>query len=59
MYVTPVTDVCGPNMKEGWPDHLLIMIQMLVPAGVVDCCGFPSSSIACSITQPQQKWTCS
>ena len=37
MYVTPVTDVCGPNMKEGWPDHFLIMIQMLIPAGVVDC----------------------
>jgi hypothetical protein len=24
-------------LKEGWPDHLLIMIQMLIPAGVVDC----------------------
>ena len=22
-------------MKEGWPDHFLIMIQMLIPAGVV------------------------
>jgi len=20
-----------------WPDHFLIMIQMLIPAGVVDC----------------------
>ncbi len=46
-------------LKEGWPDHLFIMIQMLIPAGVVDCCGFPSSSITCSITQPQPKWTCS
>jgi len=36
MYVTPVTDVCGPNMKEGWPDHILLMIRMLIPAGVVD-----------------------
>jgi hypothetical protein len=27
-------------LKEGWPDHFLIMIQMLVPSGVVDCCGF-------------------
>jgi hypothetical protein len=25
-------------LKEGWPDHSLIMIQMLIPAGVVDCC---------------------
>ena len=24
-------------MKEGWPDHFLIMIQMLIPARVVDC----------------------
>ena len=24
-------------LKEGWPDHFLIMIQMLIPAGVVDC----------------------
>jgi hypothetical protein len=23
-------------LKEGWPDHSLIMIQMLIPAGVVD-----------------------
>ncbi len=46
-------------LKEGWPDHFLIMIQMLIPAGVVDCCGFPSSSITYSITQPHQKWTCS
>jgi hypothetical protein len=23
-------------LKEGWPDHFLIMIQMLIPAGVVD-----------------------
>ena len=23
--------------KEGWPDHFLIMIQMLIPARVVDC----------------------
>ena len=22
-------------LKEGWPDHFLIMIQMLIPAGVV------------------------
>jgi hypothetical protein len=25
-------------LKEGWPDHSLIMIQMLIPVGVVDCC---------------------
>ena len=24
-------------LKEGWPDHFLIMIQTLIPAGVVDC----------------------
>ena len=30
MYVTPVTDVCGPNMKEGWPK-----------AGVVDYTNYP------------------
>jgi hypothetical protein len=24
-------------LKEGWPDHFLIMLQMLIPAGVVDC----------------------
>jgi hypothetical protein len=24
-------------LKEGWPDHFLIIIQMLIPAGVVDC----------------------
>jgi hypothetical protein len=24
-------------LKEGWPDHFLIRIQMLIPAGVVDC----------------------
>ena len=24
-------------LKEGWPDHILIRIQMLIPAGVVDC----------------------
>ena len=24
-------------LKEGWPDHFIIMIQMLIPAGVVDC----------------------
>jgi len=23
-------------LKEGWPDHFLIMIQMLIPAGEVD-----------------------
>jgi hypothetical protein len=23
-------------LKEGWPDHFLLMIQMLIPAGVVD-----------------------
>ena len=23
-------------LKEGWPDHFLIIIQMLIPAGVVD-----------------------
>jgi len=23
-------------LKEGWPDHFLILIQMLIPAGVVD-----------------------
>jgi hypothetical protein len=23
-------------LKEGWPDHHLIMIPMLMPAGVVD-----------------------
>jgi hypothetical protein len=23
--------------KEGWLDHFLIMIQKLIPAGVVDC----------------------
>ena len=23
-------------LKEGWPDHFIIMIQMLIPAGVVD-----------------------
>jgi hypothetical protein len=23
-------------LKEGWPDYFLIMIQMLIPAGVVD-----------------------
>ena len=27
-------------LKEGWPDHSLIMIQMLIPAGVVDCFDF-------------------
>ena len=24
-------------LKEGWPDHFLIIMQMLIPAGVVDC----------------------
>jgi hypothetical protein len=24
-------------LKEGWPDHILIKIQMMIPAGVVDC----------------------
>ena len=24
-------------LKEGWPDQFLIMIQMLMPARVVDC----------------------
>jgi len=24
-------------LKEGWPDHFFIMIQVLIPAGVVDC----------------------
>ena len=24
-------------LKEGWPDHFLVMIQILIPAGVVDC----------------------
>jgi hypothetical protein len=24
-------------LKEGWPDHSLIIIQILIPAGVVDC----------------------
>ena len=23
-------------LKEGWPDYFLVMIQMLIPAGVVD-----------------------
>jgi hypothetical protein len=23
-------------LKEGWPDHSLTVIQMLIPAGVVD-----------------------
>jgi hypothetical protein len=23
-------------LKEGWPDHFLIMMQILIPAGVVD-----------------------
>jgi hypothetical protein len=23
-------------LKEGWPDHFLIMIQIHIPAGVVD-----------------------
>jgi hypothetical protein len=45
-------------LKEGWPDHFLIMIQMLIPAGVVDCADFHQAQLH-SITQPQQKWTCS
>jgi hypothetical protein len=24
-------------LKEGWPDNFLIIIQILIPAGVVDC----------------------
>jgi hypothetical protein len=27
----------GSLLKEGWPDHFLIMIQILISAGVVDC----------------------
>jgi hypothetical protein len=23
-------------LKEGWPDHFIIMREMLIPAGVVD-----------------------
>jgi len=23
-------------LKEGWPDHFINMVQMLIPAGVVD-----------------------
>ena len=41
------------HRKEGWPDHFLIMLQMLIPAGVVDCL------FKFSITQCQQKWACS
>ena len=25
------------NGQEGWPDHDLISMQILIPAGVVDC----------------------
>jgi hypothetical protein len=24
-------------LKEGWPDHILIIIEIFIPAGVVDC----------------------
>jgi len=27
----------SPRLSGRWPDHFLIMIQMLIPAGVVDC----------------------
>ena len=58
-------------LKEGWPDQFLIMIQILIPAGVVDCYVVTYTVLSsefscikffdlrCSITQPQQKWTCS
>jgi hypothetical protein len=32
-------------LKEGWPDHFIIMIQILIPAGVVDCYSNPGSFI--------------
>ena len=30
-------DIFPLLLKEGWPDHFLIMIQMPIPVGVVDC----------------------
>jgi hypothetical protein len=33
-------------LKEGWPDHFLIMIQNLIPAGVVDCVDYHNSDLA-------------
>jgi hypothetical protein len=32
-------------LKEGWPDHFLIMIQMLIPARVVDCADFHQAQL--------------
>jgi hypothetical protein len=31
-------------LKEGWPDQYLIMIQMHIPAGVVDCVDYHNSA---------------
>jgi hypothetical protein len=33
-------------LKEGWPDHSLIMMQKLIPAGVVDFKMFHNSASA-------------
>ena len=38
-------DIFPILLKEGWPEHFFIKIQMLIPAGVVDFCGFQLSSI--------------
>jgi hypothetical protein len=32
-------------LKEGWPEHSLIMIQMQIPAGVVDMIFTMGSSV--------------
>ena len=33
-----ITKMCiNGSLKEGWPDHFLNMIQILIPVGVVDC----------------------
>jgi hypothetical protein len=32
-----MSDMFPLLLKEGWPDYFINMIQMLIPAGVVDC----------------------